>query len=283
MGLHFTLGLESQWYSTRNWVAAILYRTVATVFIMLLELGQKMLGIVVYWEQNSSKSKLNLPPGPKAYPVIGSLPSLGPNPHQTVAELTQKYGPLVFLKLGTLPAVVTHDPDVVTSIMHDQVFQSRPQTVCGHFLTYGGRDFVMAPPGDRWRALRKICVMELLSNKRMEAFAGLRQAEVAALVTSVETVGESGRLAVEIRGMVEKYSMNILTGMVLGKKYFGTHHDATHAAGGGGGHNVDDNNSEVARLLMDSFHYFGVFNISDFIPWLAPLDLQGHLRNAKKV
>jgi hypothetical protein len=77
MGLHFTLGLDSQWYSTRNWVAAILYRTVAMVFIMLLELGQKMLGITVFWEQNSANSELNLPPGPKPDPVIGSLPSLG--------------------------------------------------------------------------------------------------------------------------------------------------------------------------------------------------------------
>jgi hypothetical protein len=44
---------------------------------MLLELGQKMLGIVVFWEQNSSNSELNLPPGPTPDPVIGSLPSLG--------------------------------------------------------------------------------------------------------------------------------------------------------------------------------------------------------------
>ena len=282
MGTHLTVGAECQWYSIRNLVAASLFRAVATVFSTLLELIQKMVGIVVFWQQKSLKSKLNLPPGPKAYPVIGSLPSLGRNPHQTVAEMTRKYGPLMFLKLGSQPTVVTHDPDVVNLIMNDQVFSSRPQTVCGHFLTYGGRDFVTTPPDNRWRALRKICVMELLSNKCVEAFAGLRQKEVAELVTSVETAGESGRLEVEIRGMVERYNMNILTGMILSKKYFGTHHDAAHA-GGGGGHNVDDNNSEVAHLLMESFRYFGVFNISDFIPWLAPLDLQGHLRNAKKV
>lgn len=88
MGMHFTLGVESQWYSIRNLVAAILFRTVATVFTMLLELAQKMVGIVVFWQQKSSKSKLNLPPGPKAYPVIGSLPLLGRNPHQTVVEMT---------------------------------------------------------------------------------------------------------------------------------------------------------------------------------------------------
>ena len=282
MGLHFKLGVESQWYCIRNSVVAIWFRTVSTVFTTLLELTQKMVGIVVFWQQKSSNSKLNLPPGPKAYPVIGNLLSLGRNPHQTVSEITQKYGPLVYLRLGSQPTVVTHDPDIVNLIMHDHVFTSRPQTVCGHFLTYGSRDFVTTPPDDRWRALRKICVMELLSNKRMEGFAGLRQNEVAELVTSVEMVGKSGRLEVEIRGMVERFTMNILTGMILGMKYFGTHHDAAHAAAGGG-HSVDDNNSEVMHLFMDSFRYFGVFNISDFIPWLAPLDLQGHLRNAKKV
>ena len=118
MGKHFTLGVESQWYSIRHLVAAILFRTVVMVFTTLFELTQKMVGIVVFWQQKSSKSKLNLPHGPKAYPVISSLPSLGRNPHQTVAEMTQKYGPLVFLKLRSQPTVVTHDPDVVNFIQH---------------------------------------------------------------------------------------------------------------------------------------------------------------------
>jgi hypothetical protein len=65
--------------------------------------------------------------------------------------------------------------------------------------------------------------------------------------------------------------MNILTDMILGKKYFGT--KAASQA----------DNDNVMHLLMASFHFFGELNIGDFIPWLAPLDLQGYKRQMKKV
>lgn len=223
--------------------------------------------------------KLNLPPGPKPLPIIGNLHQLGPVPHRTVAELTRTYGPIVFLKLGSRPVVISSDPKIITDIMkvQDHVFSSRPDTICGKALTYEMHDFIMAPYGDHWRAMRRICVQELLSNRSLETFAATRQEEVVHLVRAVWDQSRSNcdrgqnSVEVDVRQKIESFAMNVMTDMVLGKKYFGTHLAD------------QDENNEVLRLLMDSFQFFGVLNIGDFIKWLAPLDLQGYKRKMKKV
>lgn len=134
------------------------------------------------------------------------------------------------------------------------------------------QDFIMAPYGDHWRAMRRICVQELLSTRKLDSFTATRQEEVNHLIRAVWDMRSSeGEQTVDIRHKIESYAMNVMTDMILGKKYFGTHLA-----------NQDENN-EVLHLLMDSFQFFGVFNIGDFIKWLAPLDLQGYKRKMQKV
>lgn len=113
----------------------------AIAFITLLKL----------WYQHASQERsLNLPPGPKPWLIVGNLLQLGPVHHKTVAKLTNTYGPIVFLKLVSQPVVITSDPKIIKDIMkvQDQVFSSRPQTVCSKHLTYDLYDFIMAPYGD---------------------------------------------------------------------------------------------------------------------------------------
>lgn len=240
-----------------SWRSLVL---VAFAFLTLMKL--------LYRQEGS----LNLPPGPKPWPIVGNLLQLGPVPHKTVAELTKTYGPIVFLRFGSRPAVITSDPAIINDIMkvQDVVFSSRPQTICAKHLTYDLHDFIMAPYGDHWRAMRRICVLQLLSPKRLASFASTRQEEACALV---EAVRDSSRECkeVDLRSKIECFAMNIITDMILGKKYFGT-----RAAG-------QDDNDQVLHLLMESFQFFGVLNVGDFIPWLAPLDLQGYQRKMKKV
>ncbi|GLT61432.1 hypothetical protein SLA2020_341370 [Shorea laevis] len=52
------------------------------------------------------RHKLNLPPGPKPWPIIGNLNLMGPLPHRSVQELSQKYGPIMQLWFGSFPVVV---------------------------------------------------------------------------------------------------------------------------------------------------------------------------------
>ncbi|KAL2549700.1 Cytochrome [Forsythia ovata] len=53
--------------------------------------------------------KLNynrLPPGPPAWPLFGHIFNLGTVPHRTIAKLKQKYGYIVWLKIGPFNKMV---------------------------------------------------------------------------------------------------------------------------------------------------------------------------------
>ncbi|KAF9604968.1 hypothetical protein IFM89_011661 [Coptis chinensis] len=50
----------------------------------------------------------HLPPGPPGWPIVGNMFDLGEMPHKSLADLSIKYGPVVWLQLGTLKTMVFH-------------------------------------------------------------------------------------------------------------------------------------------------------------------------------
>lgn len=75
--------------------------------------------------------RLNLPPSPPSWPVIGHIHLLGPRLHQSVAQLANKYGPIMLLRFGAKATLVISSPDMAREIFkeHDLVFSQRPRTI----------------------------------------------------------------------------------------------------------------------------------------------------------
>lgn len=57
------------------------------------------------------RNRRNFPPGPFAFPLIGNVHQLGPEPHKTFHAMRQKYGDIFSLKLGGFPAIVINGMD----------------------------------------------------------------------------------------------------------------------------------------------------------------------------
>ncbi|TKW22175.1 hypothetical protein SEVIR_4G212100v4 [Setaria viridis] len=130
----------------------------------------------------------NLPPGPWRLPVTGSLHHLvGALPHRAMRDLARRHGPLMLLRLGELPVVVASSPGAAREVMrtHDAAFATRPRTATLRELTRDGLGVAFAPHGEHWRQLRKLCVTELLSARRVRSLRRGREAEAANLVVSV--------------------------------------------------------------------------------------------------
>ncbi|KAG7963139.1 hypothetical protein I3843_09G104100 [Carya illinoinensis] len=129
-----------------------------------------------------------LPPGPWKLPLIGNLHNLvGFLPHHALRDLARKHGPLMHLQLGEVSAVVATSPRLAREFLrtHELAFGKKQEIFAAKILTYDGSDIAFSPFGDYWKQMRKVCVTELLSAKRVQSFSSLREDEVCNLVESI--------------------------------------------------------------------------------------------------
>ncbi|XVF14554.1 hypothetical protein REPUB_Repub09cG0071400 [Reevesia pubescens] len=127
------------------------------------------------------------PPGPPRLPILGNLHQLGKLPHQSLHKLSQKYGPIMFLKLGSTPTIVVSSAQMAKEVMntHDLDCCSRPISPGPKRLSYNHLDVAFTPYSGYWREMRKLFIFELLSMKRVQSIGYVRDFEVDKLITSL--------------------------------------------------------------------------------------------------
>ncbi|KAL2321746.1 hypothetical protein Fmac_026125 [Flemingia macrophylla] len=214
-----------------------------------------------------SKTKLNLPPSPPKLPIIGNLHQFGTLPHRSLRDLSLKYGDMMMLQLGQMksPTLVVSSVDVAKEILknHDLAFSNRPQNTAAKILLYGCSDVGFARYGEDWRQKRKICVLELLSMKRVQSFRAMREEEVAEFVDKLREASSSDA-CVNLSDMLISTTNNIVCKCTLGKKY------------------TEDGYNRVKELARDVMIYVAAFTVRDFFPWLWWVDvLTGKIQKYK--
>lgn len=232
--------------------------------------GALVVALVLILQRSLSGERRKLPPGPRGWPIVGNLLQLGSEPHRAMAALLKQYGHILYLQLGSIPTVVVDSPELVAEIMkvQDNVFSSRPRMTFTHIVAYDGHDFAMAPYGPHWRYMRRICVHELLTPKRLENTAPERSDEIGRMVAAVAAAAERGD-TLDMREVLGGVSMNSMVRMILGRREFSS-------TAGAKKHNF-------GHLIHEIFRLMGVLNLRDFVPWLGWLDLQGFERDMHKV
>ena len=167
-----------------------------------------------------STGKPNLPPCPPKLPIIGNLHQLGSLPHRSLQALSKKYGPVMFFYFGHAPTLVVSSADMAREMMktHDILFSNRPKTMATNSLFYGCTDLAFSSYGEYWRQVRKICVLELLSLKRVQSFQYTREEEVSILINKVHDMCLKG-VSINLSELLIENSNNIVTRCVFGKKF----------------------------------------------------------------
>ncbi|KAL5998232.1 hypothetical protein ACLOJK_009170 [Asimina triloba] len=213
----------------------------ATVFFLLLFRSRK---------SNGQSRPSNLPPGPPKLPIVGNLHQLGSLPHLSLRRLSQKYGPIMHLKLGEIPTVVVSSASMAKEVMktNDLPLSSRPQIFSAKHLFYDCTDVVFSPYGAYWRHVRKICILELLSNRRVQSFGFVREEETARLVQRIASAYPN---PVSLTKMLGLFANDVLCRVAFARDF---------SQGG------DYDRHGFQKMLEEYQVLLGGFSVGDFFP-----------------
>ncbi|XP_057993159.1 cytochrome P450 71D9-like, partial [Hevea brasiliensis] len=180
------------------------------------------LNLRIWRKSKTSNSALNLPPGPRKLPLIGSLHHLAGSvlPHHRLRDLAMKYGPLTHLQLGELTNIVISSPEIVKQLMktHDIIFSQRPFIPSANLLSYNSTDMAFSPHGDYWRQLGKICSSELLTASRVRSFRPIREEQTSKFVRFISS---SARSPINFSRMMDSLAYSIISKAAFGKIWKG--------------------------------------------------------------
>ncbi|KDO37540.1 hypothetical protein CISIN_1g041764mg, partial [Citrus sinensis] len=170
-------------------------------FLMLLVLTSTSFVFMLFIKLQEKTRVLakRLPPGPWKLPVLGNLHQLnGDSPHVSLQHLSNDYGPLMFLQLGSVPTLVISSADVAREIFrtHDLIFSGRPRS-------YAAK-----------KAVRKIVIMEILSSKRVQSFQAVRYEEVMLVL---QFIAQSSTKPIDLSRLTLLLSNNIVCRVAFGQ------------------------------------------------------------------
>lgn len=211
------------------------------------------------------KTTNQLPPSPLALPIIGHLHLVAPIPHQALAKLSSRYGPLLHIYLGSIPCLVASTPDMAKELLktNETCFADRPQIAAVDYLTYGSQDFSFAPYGRYWKFMKKLCMSQLLGGHTLDLLQPIRRDERKRLVDFL--VKKAGK-TLDMRSELIKMTNNVISRMIMSQRCSG-----------------DENEAEVVRkLIQETVDLTGKFNLSDYIWFCKNLDLQGFGKRLKE-
>ncbi|KAG2315965.1 hypothetical protein Bca4012_066814 [Brassica carinata] len=216
------------------------------------------------------QSKLNLPPSPVGFPVIGHLHLLKDPVHRCLRGLSGNLGPVFLLRLGSRRAVVVTSASAAEEFLsrgNDVVFANRPIVTMGEYVSYNNTTVLVSPYGEHWRKLRRICTMEIFSAARLKASFEIRRDETRSLLRTIQAAATS-KGEVELRPLLFGLTLNVVMRMIAGKRYYGQ--DNAEA-------------KEVRELISEMFELGGCVCIADFLPILKLYDFDGYVKKVKKL
>nr|AFK42372.1 unknown [Lotus japonicus] len=208
--------------------------------------------------QNSSK----LPPGPRPYPIIGNILELGTNPHISLTKLSEIYGPIMTLKLGTITTIVISSPQLAKQVLQEngQTFSSRIVSHAVQAVEHQKCSAVWLPPLAKWRNLKRVCATKVFSTQMLDSTKVLRQEKLKELLDFVKEKSNKGE-ALDFGEAVFSTVLNSIS-----NTFFSV--DLTHST-------CDEKSQEFKNIIWKIMEYAGKPNVADFFPILRPLDPQG--------
>lgn len=113
--------------------------------------------------------------------------------HVALANMARKYGPIMYLNVGTCGMVVASTPNAAKAFlkMHEKSFLNRPVDSSPTYLAYNAQYMVFAEYGPKWTMLRKLCSLNMLGLGALESWPNVRAMEVGICFVRYEEMSRS--------------------------------------------------------------------------------------------
>ncbi|CAK9177232.1 unnamed protein product [Ilex paraguariensis] len=235
------------------------------------------------------------PPGPPGWPLFGHMFDLGIMPHKTLYGLREKYGPVIWLKLGSRNTMVLLTAKAATEFFknHDLSFVDRSAATVffkNHDLSFVDRavtetmrshgfnqgSVALAPYGTYWRVLKRIMTVEIIVNKRINETISIRRKCVDDMLSWIEkeanvaaknnsgiheaNVAAKNNSGIQVARFIFFALFNMLGNLAVSRDLV----DPESKQG-----------SEFFNAMIGLMEWTGHPNVVDVFPWLRWLDPQG--------
>ncbi|KAI8005499.1 Cytochrome P450 81Q32 [Camellia lanceoleosa] len=234
------------------------WHTISLIIFSLLLLFVKLF-------LGKQKRYKNLPPSPPGLPILGHLHLLKEPLYQTFQAFSDKYGPIILLRFGPRNVLVVNSPSAVEECFtkNDVIFANRPLSLHSKHLSYNSTTIAAAPYGDLWRNLRRITTLEIFSTVQLERTSCIRGKEVKFFVNQLMKNCGGGCSKVDMKSKFFEISFNVMTMMIMGKRFFGESVEDVEEA------------KLFRHLVRERFEFAKTSDPSDLFPVLQKVDLFG--------
>ncbi|KAJ4848781.1 hypothetical protein Tsubulata_031961, partial [Turnera subulata] len=228
--------------------------------------------------RKASKNLAPLPPGPVPWPLIGNLPQLllyKPTSRWVHGFMKEMNIDIACIRVRNTHIIPVLSPEIAREICkkQDAIFANRPITLWTNETSDGYKTVVVTPYNKQWKKMKKMMISDVVSPSRLKWLHDKRAEEGDNLVFYVQNQYKANKI-VDLRQVTRHYCANLVRKMLFGRRNFGE-----GMPDGGPG----SEEKEHMEAIFISMKYVYSFCISDYLPFLAGLDLDGHQKLVKHV
>jgi len=147
--------------------------------------------------------------------------------------------------------------------VNDRAFASRPKSIAFEILGYNFSMIGFSPYGSYWRTVRKISTIHVLSATRIDMLKHVMETEVK---NAMKDSYSCEKMVTEMKKWFGDIAINVMFRTVVGERFDGE----------------GEKNRRIRKAFRELFHLCGSFVISDSLPFLRWLDLDGKEKEMKK-
>nr|AZR39408.1 cytochrome P450 [Agasicles hygrophila]UYD61984.1 cytochrome P450 307A2 [Agasicles hygrophila] len=216
---------------------------------------------VCWFTRRNKKDIANYPPGPKPWPVIGSLHLLGQHstPFEGFTALSKIYGDIFSISLGSTPCVVVNNFELIKEVLITKGgdFDARPNFIRFHKLFGGDRNnsLALCDWSDLQRTRRSIArtyCSPRFTSLQYDMVANVGTLEIPVFLDEINKLPRNS--PIDIKPLVLSACANMFTQYMCSTSF--PYHDKEF--------------QKVVRYFDEIFWEINQGYAVDFLPWLLP-------------